>query len=596
MLIVLLLITATIFAFVRPLSHFDKRHPMNDLIYEARAIHDRWLVKAATSKSIAIAVTTYEERHGGRAPPPKFGEWYQYASDSTVIDEFQQIDKDLAVFWSLPPETLRKRAKLVTSYAGVGSITVKDGQVTASDLGDEATSLELLELVDMIKKFSRHLPNMILPVNLNRAPRIIPSWADKRLRGQAYLESMAKIISKRSNNDSITITNTLGSRGIGQTDGGQQWHQTWASDFKHLFTEACPSSSLVKTGPHWQFGSFCSACVKPHSRGQLMSDWATSLDTCSQPDLSYLHSFFITDPSLPPIQELVPLFGSFKTTGFSDILVPLSNSRTDEPDHGEPFSKRKDTLFWSSSVGTHALTEQAIRGSHKLRLLHLTGNADIRDRVTMILPVQGSDDMFKSESVSVLEANRDLSFRVGIEDFPACFGKNCDLLKQEYGVNSLVENPLNYRYVLLTDEDDGPPADILKVLRSQSLPFISTIFQTWYSDRLTPWLHFVPVDPRYQALHTTLLYFTGTANKAKMNNINTYIKGRSSDAEWIAQQGQRWASKVLQKKDMEIYLFRLLLEWGRLIDDRRDEIGYQRLASSEYKSDEWSQLSALENQ
>jgi hypothetical protein len=25
---------------------------------------------------------------------------------------------------------------------------------------------------------------------------------------------------------------------------------------------------------------------------------------------------------------------------------------------------------------------------------------------------------------------------------------------------------------------------------------------------------------------------------------------------------------------MQIYMFRLLLEWGRLTDDRRDEIGY----------------------
>jgi hypothetical protein len=31
---------------------------------------------------------------------------------------------------------------------------------------------------------------------------------------------------------------------------------------------------------------------------------------------------------------------------------------------------------------------------------------------------------------------------------------------------------------------------------------------------------------------------------------------------------------VLRKEDMEIYFFRLLLEWGRLTDDRRDMIGF----------------------
>jgi len=30
----------------------------------------------------------------------------------------------------------------------------------------------------------------------------------------------------------------------------------------------------------------------------------------------------------------------------------------------------------------------------------------------------------------------------------------------------------------------------------------------------------------------------------------------------------------LRKEDMEIFMFRLLLEWGRLTDDDRDEIGF----------------------
>lgn len=44
--------------------------------------------------------------------------------------------------------------------------------------------------------------------------------------------------------------------------------------------------------------------------------------------------------------------------------------------------------------------------------------------------------------------------------------------------------------------------------------------------------------------------------------------------EEIAEAGREWAEKVLRKEDMEIYMFRLLLEWGRVTDDYRDEIGY----------------------
>lgn len=29
-----------------------------------------------------------------------------------------------------------------------------------------------------------------------------------------------------------------------------------------------------------------------------------------------------------------------------------------------------------------------------------------------------------------------------------------------------------------------------------------------------------------------------------------------------------------RREDMEIYMFRLLLEWGRMVDDRRSELGF----------------------
>ncbi|OAQ73424.1 glycosyltransferase family 90 protein [Pochonia chlamydosporia 170] len=583
-----ILITATIFTFVRPISRFEKRHPINDLIYEARVIHDRWLVKAATSTTLATAVMTYEERHGGRPPPPKFGDWYQYASGSAVIDEFQQIDSDLDIFWSLSPENLRKRVLSALANPDVGSIIVADGQVTMNSSGNHVENLDLRELADMIQKFSRHLPDMVLPINLNLVPRVLPSWTNTQLHSRSYLHSMAKIISKRSQNGSAPFGEVFGSGYAELRERDPIRYQTWVKHFRRAHAEACPSTSRAQTSPHWNIGRFCAGCVKDHSRGQLLDNWQRSLDLCAQPDLNHLHSFAMTDLGVAPIQDLVPLFGPSKTGGFRDILIPLSQSQQNRPDDLEPFSKRKDTLFWRSTIGTHGINEQSTRGSHKLRLLHLINNADTRDRVTMILPVLGVDNQFRSESVSVREANRDLSFDVSASDLSACKGKNCDAIKKAYGTGGQLEDPFKYRYVLVTDEDDGPPATMLTMLHSQCLPFISTIFKTWYTDRLTPWLHFVPIDPRYQALHTTLLYFTGTANKAKMKGINTYLKGRSSDAEWIAQQGQRWANKSLGKKDMEIYLFRLLLEWGRLIDDRRDEIGYRKRSNGEFQGDEWT--------
>jgi hypothetical protein len=44
---------------------------------------------------------------------------------------------------------------------------------------------------------------------------------------------------------------------------------------------------------------------------------------------------------------------------------------------------------------------------------------------------------------------------------------------------------------------------------------------------------------------------------------------------WIASQGSLWAKKALRREDMEVYLFRLLLEWGRVINENREEIGFR---------------------
>ena len=51
-------------------------------------------------------------------------------------------------------------------------------------------------------------------------------------------------------------------------------------------------------------------------------------------------------------------------------------------------------------------------------------------------------------------------------------------------------------------------------------------------------------------------------------------KGHMVEAEKIAEDGRERAAQVLRKEDMEIYMFRLLLEWGRIVDDQRNEMGF----------------------
>ncbi|KAL7796845.1 glycosyltransferase family 90 protein [Trichoderma ceciliae] len=599
LLLLAFLLATTIFISVKKPQTFDDNiHPANELVYTAHVEHDRWKALVSVSTTLSTAITVYQERHNGRLPPPNFDAWYRYAEDDSVmIDEFKQIDRDVAPFWNVPAVALRKRAdEAAAAMPDVAAITIKDGEVTRRDTGQDSDNKDLDELVRMIAKFSKHLPDMVLPINLSPTPRVLPQWEEANSKSRAaQLSSVADLLSRRSPDEAVNSSSGIAApvehekRRAVEPGAPLPPSTVSASDFRRMQVEACSPLSRSRTRPHWNLMEFCWSCAKDHTYGQLLAKWQQSLETCSQPDLRLLHGFSLTDPRQPPLRQLVPLFGASKTDEFSDIVIPLPKTRLEQPDIKWQFTRRYDSLAWRGVLGEHAINNQALRGGHKYRLLHLASAPYSRDDVIMVLPTPDDHEKFGYERVSAAEANAVVPFSVAVTSSTPCSGDGCQLVEKAYGVRDEAAEPLEYRYVLLMDEDDGPPQQVLRTLRSNSVPLISTIFRTWFTERLMPWLHFVPVDPRYQALHTTVAYFSGTENRPKVNGRDTSMQGRTGDAEWIAQQGQRWATKALREKDMEIYLFRLLLEWGRLVDDQRDEIGFRQEENGRFQNDGWTQ-------
>lgn len=102
----------------------------------------------------------------------------------------------------------------------------------------------------------------------------------------------------------------------------------------------------------------------------------------------------------------------------------------------------------------------------------------------------------------------------------------------------------------------------------------NVVLQEWYTDRLFPWLHYVPIDVRLHGLHSTLAYFMGLLDKGIINGQNVPMSPATENALWISQEGKRRAHEAIRREDAQVYLFRLLLEWGRVIDEKREELGY----------------------
>jgi hypothetical protein len=90
----------------------------------------------------------------------------------------------------------------------------------------------------------------------------------------------------------------------------------------------------------------------------------------------------------------------------------------------------------------------------------------------------------------------------------------------------------------------------------------STIFQEWFSVRLVPWKHFIPLDSRFGDLWTILDYFSPADNETSSVH--------DEQARMIGQSAATWARKVIRREDMKLYVYRLILELYSMIKVSKD--------------------------
>lgn len=87
----------------------------------------------------------------------------------------------------------------------------------------------------------------------------------------------------------------------------------------------------------------------------------------------------------------------------------------------------------------------------------------------------------------------------------------------------------------------------------------STIFPEWYSDRIQPWVHYIPVKADLTDLYDVMSFFHD---------------GHDDLAKKIASAGKQWSTTFYRRDDMISYEFRLLLELARLTAPDREKASY----------------------
>lgn len=105
-----------------------------------------------------------------------------------------------------------------------------------------------------------------------------------------------------------------------------------------------------------------------------------------------------------------------------------------------------------------------------------------------------------------------------------------------------------------------------------------------FSDRVMPWLHYVPVKTDLTDLYDIMTFFRG--------DVSGNNSGHDEMAKEIASAGKVWSQTFWRKEDMTAYMFRrvcsllrvrliidifvsLFLEWARVLSEDRNEMTFE---------------------
>ncbi|CAJ2500825.1 Uu.00g036780.m01.CDS01 [Anthostomella pinea] len=553
------------------------------LIVDARSGSDSWVARAAKSTTLTTAVEEYRKRYGV-PPPPNFDKWYEFATsvDSPIIDTFDQIHSDLLPYWGTLPSVLRERTSHILEHPSlsIGGLVVVDGKVEISPLVPGTHRWMLSFIQSMVEPFAAWLPNMHLAFNLDDECRISVPFDRMRAYTEEALVVRARLGGKK---DLLPFSKTQNPPWAQQFMDADEniWEQRspWfipiskSPIFYEWISSTCPADSAVNNYHWWNRKAECRGCASPHMTAGFLSNWTLAGDLCHQPDLAYLHGFLSAPSAMNPSHTLFPVFSQSRVQNFADILYPspwnFGDKVTYEEEKDVPWAQKLNSVFWrgasSDGFAAHGAWQMFLRARFVYKAMKT--NASLRaGSLLRLVSSRGDLASFNSAKSTLISGQTvvNVSF---VGNFARCDDRDCTAEHTTFYGSPTAEPapPIDFqdswRHRHLVDLDGAAfSGRFLPFLNSTSLPYRAALFRTWWEERVHAWRHYIPLDVRLGDLWTAVDYLGSGPG--------------SADAEEIAEAGRAWAQKAMRKEDMQVYMFRLLLEWGRIVDDRREDLGF----------------------
>lgn len=555
--------------------HLSLKHPIDVLVQNAENEYHRLL--ARRTSDVSGAARAYRERRG-RHPPPGFAEWFAYAQkyDGVVVEEFwDRVYDDLNPFWGVEQTEIKRQLKSMEQR-----ISVRNGN--ASFLTDEPRPwMDLWG--GLVKTLEAHLPDLDMGINVMDETRLLVRWEeiDDFMKKEQLSRGMPGINAVVS---SYTTRKPIEEEDFGEPFGAQ-WDRGPIEYWRLAYESCAPDSPARKAEVITNFTAPPPLHTKrpKNSYKGYVQNWTYVKDPCEWPDLQSTHGTFIEPISMSTSRQLLPMFGGSKLPMNNEILLPPAMYWAEDPmysggeGHGPPWQEKQDKVIWRGVASGGRHKQENWRGFQRHRMLSMLNSTSVSIAEEKSTDAAGGNFLLPEYKSYPLKASRRTGLAEWLSHFSdaaftefLCFprtedDRHCFYLDDYFRVKKGMPMMEMYKAKYLPDIDGNSFSGRYRgFLRSTSVPIKATIYAEWHDSRLIPWVHFVPMHNSFVDLYGILDYFLGYDGKG----------GHDDVAKSIAERGKSWAEQVLRKEDMQIYVYRLLLEWARICDERRERLGW----------------------
>lgn len=520
-------------------------HPISRLASHASQAFNETLERQ--SKSLDEAVTEYRRRYN-MPPPPHFDKWYEFAKqrNTVLIDEYDTIYHSLLPFWGLLPSTIRSRVREDLGFDNVVmGISIRNGKPI--HLGNGQGNFQRDATMKQLEKFAQWLPDMDLEFNVHDEPRVVvPHEALNRLvtegyAAQARLNGNSSLWNLFSNNATAQpIPEVVTSR-----FNNIERQETWLYS-----TLSCPPDSPTMDLNGNAPDNTSAFAIEP--LGFVFNQSASS-DVCNSPSLRHRLGLFERPNAFKITTELVPMFSMSHPSSFQDIPVPspfyYEEVASFNPETTVPWESKKGQIYWrggttggiSRGGSWHNLQRQRVIGS-----LQRESTQYVLERKEESTCSIGGDDGWEVRTANHTELREYFNAHfVSIVDCDEdCFDEN-----MFFEVVDREDQSEAWKYRYLLDMDGHAYSGrFYAFMRSKSVPLKLTFFREWHENVLIPWVHYVPLNKDANEIPEIVRFFEQDPAGQEI-------------ARTIGEEGQSWAARTIRNDDMDVYMFRLMLEY-----------------------------------